>query len=346
MADSTQALPVILKVQEALLAYGNQMCANIMPYGMELFYAFGLLAISWQGVKIMMEGGVITEVIAPMLQTIFLIGVVYWMLGAGSAAGYLEVTGLVTNLLDSVADSLAYGGGTYGQSIISGANAMFKMLEIPQTILDALLVNSTDWYDTLKIVVSNFLVFILAGFQYLLIIVSVLLYLLMALAGLVLISLAVALGPLFIPFLLFDPLKNLFSGWFEFFVSAGMYKVIAAGFVGLITTTMLKVSSMVSMPPLETSSVGELSQAVVENFMMSFIATVFSLLSAYLMLQIPAIARGMMAGNAATNIRGVSGMRGGGGASNVPNQGSAGSVASASPASAAATAATGKPPIA
>lgn len=309
MASTQLLLPVIDRATSTIMVYGHDMCGRLMPYGMELFYGLALIMLSWQGVKIMLEQGVLSDVMGELLRSLFFIGFVYWMLGTGTSQGYLDnVITPITGLLDSVADTMASGDGTYSNSIVSGANAMLKMFEIPSKIVDNLLKNSTGWWDTVSIISSNLLLFIIAVIQWALIAVSVAIYIMMAIAGMILLSLAIAVGPLFIPFLLFEPLRNFFSGWFEFFVGACLYKVVAAGFVGIISSTLTSIAGQLMSPDLSGSGIeqsGNLIYTAGNNFMLSIMATAFAALAGYMMLQIPNISRGLLSGSAAANIRGA-----------------------------------------
>lgn len=309
MASTTILLPVIDRATSTIMLYGNEMCGKLMPYGIELFYGLALIMLSWQGVKIMLEQGVLSDVMGELLRSLFFIGFVYWMLGTGTSQGYLDnVIGPITGLLNSVADTMASGDGTYNNSIVSGATALIKMLDTPSMIAHNLLKDSTGWLESIEIIMANIFIFVLCILQWGLIVIAVAIYIMMTLAGMILLSLAIAVGPLFIPFLLFEPLRNFFSGWFEFFVGACLYKVVSAGFVGIISRTLSGVADQVQVPDLSGSLIDQninMAASAGNNLMLSIMATAFAGLAAYMMLQIPNISRGLLSGSAAANIKGA-----------------------------------------
>lgn len=309
MASTQLLLPVLDRATSTIMVYGHDMSGKLMPYGTELFYGLALIMLSWQGVKIMLEQGVLSDVMGELLRSLFFIGFVYWMLGTGTAQGYLDnVVSPITGLLDSVADTMASGNGSYNNSIVSGATAMLKMFEIPNQIVENLLKGDPGWIDTISIIVTNLLTFLMVILQWVMIGISVMIYIMMAVAGMILLSLAIAVGPLFIPFLLFEPLRNFFSGWFEFFVGACMYKVVSAGFVGIISSTLTSISGQLIVPDLTGSAndqTADLIYTAGNNFMLSVMATAFAALAGYMMLQIPNISRGLLSGSAAANIQGA-----------------------------------------
>ena len=127
--------------------------------------------------------------------------------------------------------------------------------------------------------------------------VALLLLLLLLLCGCIylmsmnLLSIAFALGPVFLPWLLLRPASFLFDGWLRFTLVAALYQV-----VGIIVVTLL---SRMHEPVMEGMGSAIDGESGTFNFYYFVAAFLLSGVSAMLMLQVPSIANALVNGSIA-----------------------------------------------
>jgi hypothetical protein len=103
-----------------------------------------------------------------------------------------------------------------------------------------------------------------------------------------LLSIAFALGPVFLPWLLLRPASFLFDGWLRFTLVAALYQV-----VGILVVTL---ASRLHEPMMEGLDGAVDAASGTFNFYYFVAAFLLSGVSAMLMLQAPGIANGLVSG--------------------------------------------------
>lgn len=114
----------------------------------------------------------------------------------------------------------------------------------------------------------------------------------------ILMSIAIVLAPIFMPWLIWEQARFLFDGWLKFFIKAGLYKV-----VGVVMLVLMREVVKISNATLQTM---EKEQALLGGHM-SLIYTlllliILSLVMGFLFMKVGDIADGLVSGSAKTGL--------------------------------------------
>ncbi|MGE3342308.1 MAG: type IV secretion system protein [Vicinamibacterales bacterium] len=112
------------------------------------------------------------------------------------------------------------------------------------------------------------------------------------------INIALILAPVFVPFLLFSPASFLFDGWLKFTIGAGLMKVVGLIMVqitGVILATLAGLSTQAKVDA-SRGAVGGL-EALGIDVVLYCAMILMAAICAYMMLQVPAIATGLVSGS-------------------------------------------------
>ena len=263
--------------------------------GLQLLSVLALICLLWRGQEWMFSSD-ITEVLGGWVRSTLFLSFAFFLLQGGQN-NQPALLGFVGGLTDDVVTLLA------GQSGLAGL-ATAGMTIFNAQIMGIASIFSGIFNDANMLTVIGKLLQMLMPILILLIALLVLMagaavFFIMGLAGLVMTKLAVVLAPLFIPFIVLPWTSFLWEGWLRFYVSASLYKVVAAGLLNignqiLSATIAGTVASIHPGDVIDASSMGNLMIAAEITFAVA--ATIF-----YLMLQVPHIASGLVGGHAGIN---------------------------------------------
>lgn len=237
----------------------------------KLFLYLSIIAISFTGIKLAMSSGSLSEPMSALVKTIFLIGFTFWLLGDGYN---LMIVGGIDGLCSKLAEQALLGSDTnFEDGFINFSTAQFNILG---DILNAY--GEQGWWETF----SNFgsmLIFtvLLIG----LFIIFSLLALIVFMSVTVTVGIALAVGPIFIPFLVLEKTSFLFDGWVRFMIAASFTKVIIAIIVSI---------GLYAFKAIGTGQSGIMGMMVV--------TTALGGMLAFMLLRAPEIAQSIMSGNA------------------------------------------------
>lgn len=121
----------------------------------------------------------------------------------------------------------------------------------------------------------------------------------------ILMSIAIVLAPIFMPWLIWEQARFLFDGWLKFFIKAGLYKV-----VGVVMLVLMREIVKIANATLQTM---EADQALLDGNM-ALIRTLFfliilSLVMGFLFMKVGDIADGLVSGSAKTGLSFGKGMQ-------------------------------------
>lgn len=126
-------------------------------------------------------------------------------------------------------------------------------------------------------------------------------YVLVNLLGDILVFIGLAIGPILIPWLLWEASEFLFNGWLKFMIAAGLIKVVSAA--------MLKLTQGVLGGLTEATKV--IGESMLTDARIDILASVLMVLFAgfvgVLMWMVPNIANGLVSGN--VSVSGILGQR-------------------------------------
>ncbi len=238
----------------------------------KLFVYLSIIAISFTGIKLAMSsgGGSLSEPMSALIKTIFLIGFTFWLLHDGYE---LMVLGGIDGLCSKLAELALPGSGTkFEDGFINFSTAQFGILG---DILKAY--TEQGWWEIFNSL-SSMLIFtvLLMG----LFIIFSLLALIAFMSVLVTVGIALAVGPIFIPFLVLEKTSFLFDGWVRFMIAASFTKVIIA--------------IIVSIGLYAFKSIG-IGQGGIMGMMI--VTTALGGMLAFMLLRAPEIAQSIMSGS-------------------------------------------------
>ena len=238
----------------------------------KLFLYLSIIAISFTGIKLAMSsGGSLSEPMSALIKTIFLIGFTTWLLNDGYN---LMVVAGIDGLCSKLAELALPGTGTkFEDGFINFSTAQFSILG---DILKAY--TEQGWWETFNNFGSMliFTVLLMALF-----IIFSLLALIAFMSVIVTVGIALAVGPIFIPFLVLEKTSFLFDGWVRFMIAASFTKVIIAIIVSI---------GLYSFKAIGTGQGGIMGMMIV--------TTALGGMLAFMLLRAPEIAQSIMSGSA------------------------------------------------
>ena len=294
--------------------------------GKTITYTLFAIVFAWNLLRSMVQGDGVNGIVSELVPMIGTLAIITALLESGGV-------GEIIKFMDSVASTFG-ASGKLGPDILAaikkGLGAIANILTMPSTNTN---VPFTTNIGQMIGVAGAFLVSLIAKLiAAFVIVISIGIYV----ANIVLahgsIILAVALAPIMIPFMLAPALSFIFDGWLRFTLGAGMIKVVGAfmiGFTDKIMDGLVGLSSKVAVPPNADYSTIYASSLVVYCGLVLMAG-----LCAYLMMQVPSLATGLLSGSAGAGFRGMRALTGGvgfqaGGAAgrfgaNATNKGAAG----------------------
>lgn len=288
----------------------NQFFTNIQSFGpmtlssegLTLFGLLAALSLSYMGIRLLLESGNITNIMGSLLQSLLMIGIVYWLV---SPEGYLAIwgTGSVADTSSAVSGSLNVVAGKFmpGAENISKvitSNALM-ILQKAMLLVDAWS-NAFDklngFFNIIEFILSNVIAFVFIFCAVIGLIFASIIYLAVGVYSQFMIVVALTLGPIMIPWILLPVTSFIFDGWLRFLIIACLTKVVGAMLIGITHSVLNNVISNVKS--------AQDFDVLMASAMLAFL---FSLLVAYLMSQIPSIASSLVSGGSGANLmRGIS----------------------------------------
>ncbi len=287
--DRRQQLPIISGTREdfgralsapvdGLLEAASTIHGRLLPWGLDLLVLLAGVSLVWLGLKTALEGPPLGVLMGELFTLIVTAGILFALLD-----NWATVTGAI---VAGAADlSRQVSGNVHdGPAAVHGVQRMldaaFWLWEHADagigSVLDPLMLLGTLLF---KLAIAILL--LLCGC----------IYLGIYLMSMTLLSIAFALGPVFLPWLLLRPATFLFEGWIRFTLVAALYQVI-----GIVVVTLV---SRMHEPMM--ASMGTAIDPASGAFNFYYFAAAFLVagVSAMLMLQVPAIANGLVSGSIA-----------------------------------------------
>jgi type IV secretion system protein TrbL len=252
---------------------------RLQPWGVELLALLTGVALAWMGLKTALERPPLGLLLGEFLSLSLTAGILFAVLDRWDAvtgaiiAGAAEVSRQVSGNV--------HGGPAAVHGVQRMLDAAFWLWEHADagigSVLDPLMLLGTLLF---KLAIA--LLLLLCGC----------IYLGIYLMSMILLSIAFALGPVFLPWLMLRPASFLFDGWVRFTLVAALYQVI-----GIVVVTLV---SRMHEPMM--AGVGTAIDPASGAFNFYYFAATFLLsgVSAMLMLQVPSIANGLVGGSIAT----------------------------------------------
>jgi type IV secretory pathway VirB6-like protein len=276
----------------AFIEGGRALQLRIQPLAQNLMGGLLMLQMSWFGIQALLEslvGDHLGDVLARLLRLILLFGLVSWLLVAYDDVFYTAIYGGCTALIQALAgdqgesQSFATVWQVFIDLIMVGWHTMVDM---PSHFLSGGNPGIWSFWSTLLILGTNLLLLIaiLGTFVVCLVFVATVHVMGAALAGL-----ALSLGPFFIPWLLWNPTRNLFESWLRFLLTACFYRVIA------VTLMILAKPIFTSMQNMLTAGTDLAQSTNPLDTLMSMVGLlIVSSITAGMMVRVPQLASAMI----------------------------------------------------
>lgn len=303
-AAAQQVISEIVKVVgQAFRAVATN--SGLKTTGETITYFLVVLVFVWGLLKAMVEGGGINSVVSELVPLMMGFAVVYALLNLGGV-------GHIVGFMDGVASAIAGAPmGTFESALSNSASMTFKIVadifSMPTIATKMSLMEPGLWVPILAMFVLQLLAKLVTAF-------FVVLALGIYLANIVLaygsIMLASALAFIMVPCMLLPSLSFIFEGWLRFTLGAAMTKVVGAFFLAFtskLMAGMVVLAKKVVVPP-ET----DFTTLAVGNFILYCGLIMLAVLCAYLMMQVPGLATGLLSGSAgASGFKGMRALTGG-----------------------------------
>ncbi len=262
--------------------YAGQLAAAVAPQiidaGMQLWRGLSLIVIVWTGTQMALSGGGVNMAsVVRMVMTLSIpLGMLQFYAVPLPGVG-LSVPDIITGM----------GSWLHGVIVADAGENMFTALRgLLSGMYDNLMLTPTGpgmlnplrmWAALMSAIFSGLLGLVL----WLLMVIVIALVYAIGLAQIVwaqlAITLAILLGPIFIPFLVFPQLSFLFWGWFKTLITYSLYAAIAAAVFRMSTQVGVEVLNALVVPGPYLTAAG--SGTLLQNFLMTILYGVAALLA-------------------------------------------------------------------
>ena len=271
---------------------GRSLQSNLRPVADSLLGSLVLLQMSWFGVQALLEslvGDNLGAVLARLLRYVLLVGLVTWFLSAYDLVFYQAIYGGCSALVQAIA-----GANGEAQSFATAWHVFIDLILSVWNTIEAtpahFLSGSSPmswqfWGAAAELLGTWCLLFgSLLSFLACLVMVAII-----HILGAALVGLGLALGPFFIPWLLWSPTRGLFEGWVRFLFTACFYRVVAVTLLQLSKPIFLSLQRLLgngAEPTQASSSLDILLSALLLTLLASVIGG--------LMIRVPQLATALM----------------------------------------------------
>lgn len=308
-------ITAIGSVADAILTAADKMAtaAPLSDVGFSLLAGLFTLLLVWEGMFHLLKGADVRELITKVAVMVMM-GTIASALITDSIGAKKAVVGTmdaVSNRITGMDASLMNNSDRVLQPVyasIEMALAIWKA-EAPEGktndgggLLETIAKTAGNWYMSLWTfipilllkMIAMAIVFLCGGVMLGQYIVSQ-----------ILMSIAIVLAPLFMPWLIWEQARFLFDGWLKFFIKAGLYKV-----VGVVMLVLMREMVRISNETLQTMDKEQAMLAGDLSFVGQLLLLILiSLVMGFLFMKVGDIADGLISGSAKTGLSFGKGMQ-------------------------------------
>lgn len=223
----------VRKVIDDLRSSINSKASLLVPEGKILLTTLSVIAFSWLGMRLALQGASASEGMAEAINLIFMIGIASWVVSSSEVS-----TGIMKGF-DDIASKII------GSAMSEGSGSDPTLTNQIDVAVRALVESVVRIYEQPNQISANpstwgaIPVLIMKVFMALFLLVVTLAYMGMFVMTQVMFGIALILAPVLVPFYVIQPLSFIATGWFKFLLSAGMAKV-AGALILMLTVGFLK----------------------------------------------------------------------------------------------------------
>lgn len=286
------------RIINGMVVAGQTIGSRAAILGGYLMRAMLLIAIGWFGIKVALgvEGSGFESALGTFITQIFMWGIIVWLFKQ-----YNTITGQIVHGFTFIGAFITSGKSvvpsttTQAMGYILPGIHMLHMVGNIFASIGKLPWGAGGWSPGAHI--ANFGVSLQA--MVILVVVGLIglvaagLYIIISLISVMLVSIALAIGPIFIPFALTEVSAFLFQGWTRFLFVAAMWRLVGAVILGLIQTLLPAIADPTSAGSIVFATGGG-------EYGISYIAAIGDILMAIVLalmvLEIPVVANGLVSG--------------------------------------------------
>jgi type IV secretion system protein TrbL len=303
----------VVGVGDAIQAKLDSLVASnpLQKVGFEILGLGLAIQLLWTGVKTLMSGKGLSELLGEWIPIMISAGVILAFIAPDSKSPNMNPLLGIDSLMNNVASSIssAVGAGNSELKVDTVPNVVKTAFNVTFTVIGDMIktVSHTGSFDAIGFLPGLFMLLLHA----LAIVISMFFilgamcaYMANAIMSIISIKLILALTPVMVPFLIFPPTTWIFDSWIRFFLGAGMLKIVGAFMLGLTSgmfNTLKTLSQQINLDS-QTSNLDTFGGDFVLFGAMIFV----SLLAGLLMSQVPGIAGGLLGSAGGAGFKGIS----------------------------------------
>ncbi|MFT4066694.1 type IV secretion system protein [Paraburkholderia sp.] len=313
----------------AMQAKGTSLQTLFLSDGMDLLAALGLVMATWHVFLWLLEGD-FPGFFANMFRHLIRCAVILVLLTAWSST----VHSYFVDNMQTMASRVSGGEGNPGDLLRALVNAASTIMQgvrteaaqvceqVPDITPDGVVIPNTDHQvcgaandagansaglDSIWTLVKNLPLILLAFLAKALAVIAIALmtviFVVVVQFGSFLLDIAFCLGPVLIPWYVLPAGEFLFNGWLRFTISAGLFKVVAWLMMAIVNSGVLPgIQSLVQQAAAQNGTNSDAYYAT--NYLAMLALALVCGVGAFMMWQVPDIAKGLVSGGGAGNLGG------------------------------------------
>lgn len=307
-------MDIINTVTQSIASAGAAMAGNLLAAGTALAGGLAVVMLGWNILLWLLDSRV-EEVFGNAMRLVMKGAIVTWiLLGYVNTMAGLNVKQMFTSGMNEIAatmtgeaspsDTMSTGVSILFKSMVTVKNGIFSAKDDPAASTAMPAGTADQVIEFFKSITPQNMLRLLMKLLLGLIVIVILgitlgVYVLVNLLGDILVFLGLAIGPILIPWLLWEASEFLFNGWLKFMVAAGLIKVAAAAMLKLtqgVLEGLTTASKVVGASMLTDASI---------DILASVLMVLFAVFIAWLMLRVPDIANGLVSGHASVSLASI-----------------------------------------
>jgi type IV secretory pathway VirB6-like protein len=219
-------------VNKAITDFANNYREAVKPVSVSLLTYLSIISISLAGIKLALTSGSLSEPMSKMISTIFVIGLATYLISDGYETMFIDtIGGLIKHLITLTPN----GTPELADMLTRFMEEQFKFIG---TIMASF--SELSLYDIFFKYGPSL---IMLGFMFVGMLITALTAMIATLTAMVTLAIALAVGPVFIPFMVLEKTSFLFDGWVKFVINATLTKLIVAIIVGIGIASFTAIAS-------------------------------------------------------------------------------------------------------
>jgi type IV secretory pathway VirB6-like protein len=314
---------IFANINAAITSALSNSSTALVSEGQDLAGVLLLLVVSWSVIEWLISGDGISSLVST-IQTMMRWAIVVLLLSTWTST----VTGFFSSNIDGIGRTLtgSYNSQAAFNSMWTAANTLFKKEEIagsnelncrtemlpdasgsgqiPTRVCDPAPgssgsgENGASWTDLLLYFPTILFGLLLKLLAVAFLAMMMVAYLLAIYMAQVLFGIGVSLGPILVPWLIWQRTEFLFDGWLRFMVVAAMTKLVAALMVTMVTGIITAVTTLARVADVSPMALAKVDLAI------AFAIAIVAAIGAFMMWQVQGIAQALVSGGAGVKSQG------------------------------------------